>query len=462
MRSEPRFRPRVVIAGGGVAAMEAMLALHALVGRRIRMEMIAPGEQMLLRAASVARPFGLGGPPPASLDDLARQCGARRRRGSVVSVDVERRQVATNRGEFVHYDELIVATGARASEAIRGALTFTGPSDTRALGKLLDACESGEVDSVVFALPTVAAWALPLYELAIMTAVDLRSRGAATRLTLVTPEPSPLWIFGERAGDAITELLQARDIQLVHGRPAEFERGALRLAGGGEIAADACVALPAHRGPAITGLPADTQGFLPVDMHGAVRGVLYVHAAGDATSFPIKQGGLACQQADAVAAAIAADLGAIEPAPPFRPVLRGLLLTGGAPLYLRAELDSEGTVTRREGRRLLGEVSARALWWPPGKVAGRYLAPYLATARPVALAREPLTDLLPSAAGRRPDADEAATLALLLAEQDALAGDHAQALHALDAAAALSGGVLPADAARLREECRAATTAVPT
>ena len=314
MRSEPRFRPRVVIAGGGIAAMEAMLALHELAGRRIRMEMIAPGEQMLHRAASVARPFGLGGPPPASLEELTRQCGARRRRGSVVSVDVGRRQVATNGGEFVHYDELIVATGARTSDAIRGALTFTGPSDTRALGELLDACERGEVESVVFALPTAATWALPLYELAIMAAVDLRSRGAATRLTLVTPEPSPLWIFGERAGEAIRGLLQARDIRLVHGRPAAFERGALRLAGGDQIAADACMALPTHRGPAITGLPADTQGFVPVDVHGAVRGVLYVHAAGDATSFPIKQGGLASQQADAVAAAIAADLGAIDTA----------------------------------------------------------------------------------------------------------------------------------------------------
>jgi len=37
-------------------------------------------------------------------------------------------------------------------------------------------------------------------------------------------------------------------------------------------------------------------------------------------------------------------------------------------------------------------VSTRALWWPPGKIAGRYLAPYLATARPRVLADEPLID----------------------------------------------------------------------
>lgn len=51
--------------------------------------------------------------------------------------------------------------------------------------------------------------------------------------------------------------------------------------------------------------------------------------AGDATSFPIKQGGLAAQQADAVAEHVAARHGApLEPSG-FRPALRGLLLAGG-------------------------------------------------------------------------------------------------------------------------------------
>src|SRR6185295_2868510 len=97
-----------------------------------------------------------------------------------------------------------------------------------------------------------------------------------------------------------------------------------------------------------------------------------VLAAGDATTFPVKQGGLATQQADAAAATIAHELGALVEPRPFVPVLRGLLLTGGAPLYLRAELDATG-VPRAAGtrtRRLAGEVSSRALWWPPGKIAG--------------------------------------------------------------------------------------------
>ena len=194
-----------------------------------------------------------------------------------------------------------------------------------------------------------------------------------------------------------------------------------------------------------------------------MRGVEHVFAAGDAPQFPVKQGGLAAQQADAAAAAIAQELGAAVGPRPFAPVLRGLLLTGGAPLYLRAELDAEGG--RRSGAarrpRLTGEISSRALWWPPGKVAGRYLAPYLSTARPVALGEEPLVDRVAGAGRGDPgERDAALELALLLADEDAAAGDLPQALHALDAAAALAGGVLPAAYAERRQRWLSETTSV--
>lgn len=87
-------------------------------------------------------------------------------------------------------------------------------------------------------------------------------------------------------------------------------------------------------------------------------------------------------------------------------------------------------------------------------MAGRYLAPYLSTARPRALRREPMTDRALTATDPSPDRADAIELALLLAGADADAGDFAQALHALDAAAALSGGVLPLEAARRRDAWR--------
>ena len=94
-------------------------------------------------------------------------------------------------------------------------------------------------------------------------------------------------------------------------------------------------------------------------------------AAGDATAFPIKQGGLAAQQADAVAEAIAASVGADIDPQPFRPILRGVLLTGGPARYLRADISG--------GAGDDSTISGEALWWPPDKIAGRYLAPYLSS-----------------------------------------------------------------------------------
>jgi sulfide:quinone oxidoreductase len=326
--------------------------------------------------------------------------------------------------------------------AVPGAITFAGPGQATEVSTLLDAVARGESRRLVFAVPAEATWSLPVYELAMMAAVELRDRGARNAtLSLVTPEDEPLRLFGAAAGSALREMLDARGIALVtNTRPLEARDGLLYVEPGNALRADAVVSVPVLDGPPFTGLPADARGFIPVDVHGRVSGVAGVYAAGDATSFPVKQGGLATQQADAAAAAVAADLGLGPDPAPFRPVMRGLLLTGGAPLYLRAELAGGSEPT---ARRLHGEVSSRALWWPPGKVAGLHLAPYLATARPVGLSAEPLHDRTPAAGASTPDRDEAFQLALLLAEEDAKVGDFHQALHALDAAAALAGGVLP-------------------
>ena len=119
----------------------------------------------------------------------------------------------------------------------------------------------------------------------------------------------------------------------------------------------------------MNGLPSDKHGFIPVDSHGRVDGVDDVYAAGDGTTFPIKQGGLATQQADAAAAHVAARAGASVDPKPFRPVLRGKLLTGGTSLYVRHEIHGAGGESR---------ASEDYLWWPPHKIVGHYLAPWLA------------------------------------------------------------------------------------
>jgi sulfide:quinone oxidoreductase len=287
-----------------------------------------------------------------------------------------------------------------------------------------------------------------------MAAVELRSRGLdAPDIALVTPEAQALEIFGPGAAEAVVALMRERGIALHASRtPVAVVDGWLRTEEGRTIPADRVIALPGVTGPFLRGLPHDARGFLPTDAHARVPDCSEVYAAGDATTFPLRQGGLAAQQADAAAESIAARLGAIAHARPFSPVLRGVLLTGGAPLYLRAVVGTEETpVARRIRASRAGSAGPRSLWWPPAKVAGRYVAPLLATARPPALLASPMTDVGPRPVGVERD-DEALALALALADEDARCGDYRQALHALDAARALTGGVLPEDyAAKQRD-----------
>ena len=193
----------------------------------------------------------------------------------------------------------------------------------------------------------------------------------ADRLEIVfaTPEDRPLAIFGGPASDSVAELLDGAGIEFVGSAYTSVQRGHLIVdPGGRRIDVDRVVSLPRLEGLRIPGVPSDAGGFVPVDHHGRVTGADGIYAAGDGTAFPIKQGGLATQQADAVAETIAAAAGAAIEPQPFRPVLRGMLLTGGDNRYMRS------AVAGGEGEP---EVATHALWWPPTKVAGRYLAPFL-------------------------------------------------------------------------------------
>jgi sulfide:quinone oxidoreductase len=359
----------VVVAGGGVAGLELALALRALAEERVSVEIVAPETEFTYRPLAVVEPFRAGEVASFPLPALVRAAGAELHHGAVASVDATKRTIATHDGAELEYDVLVVALGARAREAVPGALTFRGPQDGPALAALLEEVVDGRLRRLAFAVPAGATWPLPLYELALLTETYLADRGTMeVELTLVTPEEAPLGIFGRVAAEAIEELLEARGIVLrVRTTPFRFEHGALQLMPADALEVDGVVALPRAEGPFLSGLPSDVAGFVPTDQHGRVVGVDDVYAAGDVTQFPVKQGGIATQQADAVAEVIAARVGApVEPVP-FRPVLRGLLLTGLFPRYLRAEPGTNAST-----------IDTEALWWPPAKIVGRYLAPFLA------------------------------------------------------------------------------------
>jgi sulfide:quinone oxidoreductase len=359
---------RVVIAGGGVAALEALLALRRLADGHVSVELLSAEPQFWYRPLAVAEPFGLGDVHGLDLGTVADECGATLVLDSLASVDDDAHVATTSSGGRLDYDALLIAVGARPVRAVSGTFTFRGPADTDAFQRLLT--EAGEGERIAFALPGGVAWPLPLYELALQTASHFERLQLGVDVTIVTHEHEPLELFGPEAAAAITRLVGEREIELVTDRyPVAFAGGRLSLAPEGHLSADRVVALPRLEGPAIAGVPRDVQGFIPTDPSGYVRGLADVFAAGDATAFPIKQGGLATQQADAAAEEIASLAGAeIEPEP-FRPILRGLILTGRTPLYARAELTAPGHPF------LSG---SEPLWWPPGKIVGRYLAPFLA------------------------------------------------------------------------------------
>lgn len=365
-------KTQVLIAGGGVAALEAALALRSFGSDRIDVQLLAPEPYFWYRALAVAEPFALGEVRHFELAELAKRAGATFLLGQLVSVDSSRRIAYTKPGGAFPYSMLLIACGTVPKAAVDGALTFRGPADTERIDELLAELEAREVRRVAFAVPAGAAWSLPVYELALMTSSWLNARGIDAELALVTPEDEPLQLFGREASVAVRRLLEERGISLHTGvYAAETRDGELLLVGGDVLAADRVVALPRLLGPRIGGVPQTFEGFIPVDLHGRVMGLPDVYAAGDITTFAVKQGGIAAQQAVAAAEAIAAAAGiAVEPQP-FRPILRGLLLTGEGPQYLRGELMPAGPAEA-------SHVSTEPLWWPPTKIVGRHLAPFLA------------------------------------------------------------------------------------
>jgi len=427
-RHDDRYRPTaVLIVGGGVAALELLLALRVLAGGAVAITVLSPEPTLTPRAMTVAEPFERGGAQSYDWAQIADDQNAHLVLDRLVAVDTAQRIVLTHDGRRLPYDILAVATGARRVEPFAGALTF-GASDQAAatLHQIVAESVMPEPASIAFALPSPSIWPLPLYELALLTAQELREYGSTAAVRIVTPEQYPLELFGPAARDAVTPMLEALGIELVaRAQPRDVVARGLRLETGELIAADHVVTLGDIVARRIVGLPIDRAGFVPVDLHGRVAGESAVYAAGEATSFPLRQGGLATQQADAVAEAIAAACGAPDAAAPFRPVLRGRMLTSGAPLYLQSRASGESL------------ASTHALWSPPEKIAGRYLAPYLATARPSRLATAPLSERVPAVAGAAADDGDAVKLALAIAAAEVRCGNIDRALAALEAAHAL-------------------------
>jgi sulfide:quinone oxidoreductase len=366
-------RLQIVIGGGGVAAFEAALALRDLAGDRVALTLVSPRADFVLTPLAVGAPFAVALAPHWPLAEIADKLGARHIRAAITHVDPDEHRVQLSDGSELDYQALVLALGARRYAPFLHARTFFAEDAPGLLGGLVADVELGWSKSVAFVVPPSVEWTLPAYELALLTARDVHAMGIDdASITIVTPEERPLALFGPEAEAATAELLDNAGVAIRCGARVEaVSDGSLWLRPGhGRLRAERVVALPLLEGRRVSGLPHDARGFLQIDEHARVRGIEDVFAAGDGTDFPVKQGGIGTQQADAAAEQIAARAGADVTPQPFRPVLRGWLLTGEARRYFANPVAGGGGT---------GATSLQPLWWPPTKIAGRHLGPWLAS-----------------------------------------------------------------------------------
>ena len=369
----------VVIAGGGITGLEAALALRELVpGARVRL--LAAGDRFVLLPAATALAFRSDLPVSAPLVTLLQGTGVELEQGTLRAVDTAGHRLYSRGREPGHLRPARRRRRgqARSRTSAPGALTFRGTEDAEAvrtlIQQLVEAAAGGVRTEIAFAVPPGPGWPLPAYELALLTAARLSAEGVRERvgITLVTAEPSALGVFGPEAAEAVGRDLEKAGIDLLQrrgDRPVDRFRarahtrragqrptGWWRSPASGDRGWRAC-----RRIPWTSCAPMRTAGS---------RGPGDAWVVGDAGPFPIKQGGLGCDQADRAAALIARDLGAEVEVPVSDPILRAFLLEGLEERYLQSH--PTGGYEDSPGRTWLLRMEHMT-----GKVAGRHLAPFL-------------------------------------------------------------------------------------
>jgi sulfide:quinone oxidoreductase len=364
-------RLRVVIAGGGVGALETALALADLGRDRTDVTVIAPNTEFVYRPMVVREPFAHGAARRYPLAPIVRDAGATLLHGELDWIEPVEQRIHTKADEAIEYDALVLALGASINKRYKHALTIDDRDLDETMHGLIQDVEGGFIHKLAFVAPGRMAWPLPLYELALMTAGRAYDMGIDLETTIVTPEDAPLAIFGGSASSSIAELLARASIETITSAYAEVPHGREVVVNPGDrrLEVDRVIALPELFGPEVRGIPLGDHGFIRVDPYCRVPGVERVYAAGDATDFPIKHGGIGSQQADIAAQSIAALAGASVTPQRFNPSIHGMLLTNGKPQYLTAHITG--------GQGFSSEIADTPTWSPPSKIAAKYLAPYL-------------------------------------------------------------------------------------
>lgn len=359
---------KVLVAGAGVAGLEAAFALHELAGARVDVTVLSPQSEFVYRPDAVKEPFVSGHAHRYPLTELASEAGARLIQDELTLVDVDCQIAHTTERRRIGYDALLLALGAQLGKRYEHVTTIDDARIDEQLHGLVQDVEEGYVKRLAFVIPAPMPWPLPAYELALMTAQRAWEIGPELHITILTPEQAPLIMFGQDASRKIAQHLADRGIEVITSAYCEIPKPKTITVSPGakQLEFDRIVALPELRGPALAGIPHVGGGFIPVDEYCRVRGAHHVFAAGDATDFPVKHGGIAAQQADTAATSIAVLAGARILPSTFDPVLDGVLVTGAKPLHFRAPL------TGGHGSDL--EVVGIPVAASTPKITARYLA----------------------------------------------------------------------------------------
>ena len=153
----------IVIAGGGVAALETALALADLAPDLTHVSVIAPNTEFVYRPMTVREPFAYGAARRYPLQQLVRNAGAELLTDELALVDPDNQIVHTKSGKSIEYGALVLALGAKAVSRYRHALTIDDRKLDETLHGLIQDVEGGYTPRIAFVSPGRMAWPLPLY-----------------------------------------------------------------------------------------------------------------------------------------------------------------------------------------------------------------------------------------------------------------------------------------------------------
>src|SRR5437588_2355677 len=272
---------RVLIAGGGVAGLEAAFALRELAPESTARTVLSPGAEFVYRPLTVREPFAYPSADRYPLAPIVRDAGAELVADALAWVDPGARVAHTAGGGELHYDALLIALGAQVTPRYAHALTVDDRTMDEALHGLLQDVEDGYTHRLAFVAPGRMPWQLPMYELALMTAARAYDMGVELEITIVSPEDAPLAIFGADASAAVAGLLQRAGIETVNSAYAEVPRSGEVLVNPGDrhLRVDRVVALPELYGPALRGVAHGEHGFIRTTPYMEVPGTESVYAA---------------------------------------------------------------------------------------------------------------------------------------------------------------------------------------